>query len=97
MKRFTAIAIAGLSALAFGCQRDDTELSAKLDTIAADVAAIKEQLAKGGVPGRGGQQPPGQQRPRPNPTDTYSVTVAGSPTVGAADAKVTIVEAFEFA
>jgi hypothetical protein len=37
------------------------------------------------------------QRPRPNPADTYAVPIAGAPAKGAEHAKITIVEAFEFA
>jgi len=79
------------------CQRDDSSVKEKLDSIDKRLAGIEESIQKGGV-GRGG--PPGgerAQRPRPNEKDTYSIAVGDSPTEGSATAKVTIIEGFEFA
>ncbi len=99
MNSTSKIALLSLSlslAIASGCQRDDSALAEKLDKIQADVASLKETLAKGGMPGGRGAQP-GQQRPAPKPQEIYSVPVAGAPAKGGSDAKVTIVKAYEYA
>jgi hypothetical protein len=96
MRRLTTLSLAAFAAGAIGCQRDDASIAEKLDQIDKRLASIEQKIAQGGVgAGRGGQQMP--QRPRPNPGDTYAVPIAGSPSKGAQHAKVTIVEAFEFA
>lgn len=91
-------AVVGLAA--FGCQRDDSKMGEKLDQIAQKLDSIEKQLASGGgargAAGAPGQRQPGQERKRPDPSKTYAVPVNG-PAVGPKDAKVTIVEAFEFA
>ncbi len=81
-----------------GCQRDDSAVMAELKKMNETLSEIKKNTEGGG--GRAGaaaKRPQRPQRPRPKPGDTYSVPVAGSPFKGAAAAKVTIVEAFEFA
>ena len=93
--------------LAMGCeQSDNNEVVTKLKDLdkrqKAMDAKIDKLLAGGGAAGaphpRGaaGQQPGGRP-PGPDPAEVYAVPVAGSPYKGAEHAKVTIVEAFEFA
>src|SRR5262245_4910660 len=91
------ILLTSLAALSLpSCTRDDTAVKDKLDAIDKRLESIEQTLAKGG--GRG--MPPGAQgmgRPQPSPTDVFAVDVGRSPVHGKPDAKVTIIEAFEFA
>jgi hypothetical protein len=83
--------------LALGCQKGgDTGVAERLDSIDKRLASIEEKLAKGAGP-RGAQRPQRPQRPRPNPNDVYAVPIEGAAWKGAKDAKITVVEAFEFA
>lgn len=88
-----------LSAVAvFGCQRDDSPLRKEIADLKAGQDKILEALknmpaARPGAANR----PQRPQRPRPLPNAVYSVNIDGAPYKGAKDAKVTIVEAFEFA
>jgi hypothetical protein len=78
-----------------GCTRDDSKMAEKLDQILKKQEETIELLKKGGT-GRGmGSQRP--SRPRPSPTEVYAVPIEGAQWAGAKDAKVTMVEAFEFA
>jgi hypothetical protein len=83
----------GAGALA-GCQREDSSIKDKLAQIDKRLSSIEEGLARVGAAGGRGMPP---QRARANPADVYSVPIAGAPSRGPAQAKVTIVEAFEFA
>lgn len=104
---FSAAAAFGL----LGCEKDDqgykqyvdqqlderfTKLEGKLDNIERAIAKIP---AGGGAAGAARPAPTPQQRPAaPNPATTYAVPLGkSSPYKGAEHAKVTIVEAFEFA
>src|SRR5688500_9723846 len=90
---FSSLLVASLA----GCAKDDTALKDKLDAIDAKLASIEATLAKGGGARGAGAGNQGPQRPRPVPTEVYSVDVGNSPVEGKPTAKVTIVEAFEFA
>ena len=85
-------------ALAFpaaGCQRDpgdNKDLTARLDRIEKQLSDINQRLQRS--PAADAGRP---ERKRHDPAVTYAVPVEGSPSVGPADAPVTIVEAFEFA
>ena len=81
------------------CTRDDSQYSKqiadnthKLDEILSNQHEIMNML-RSGARGGGGRPEPR----RPDPKDVYGVPIAGSPWVGTKDAKVTIVEAFDFA
>lgn len=88
-----------LSALTvFGCQRDDSPLRKEVADLKAGQDEIKDLLKN--MPktaGPGANRPQRPQRPTPQPNSVYAVDINGSPYKGAKDAKVTIVEAFEFA
>ena len=92
----SALAIAGVA----GCQKDDKSMEAALKRIDDRLKNIEDKLEKGvpaARPGaaaaaRGQGRPPG-----PDPAAVYSVPIDGAPFKGAEHAKVTIVEAFEFA
>lgn len=95
MKRIGLLIASG--AVAFGCQRDDTAIKEELADIKTDLADIKETLKSGGGRGAAAARPQRPQRPRPEPGEVYAAPIAGAPYEGPKDAKVTIVEAFEFA
>jgi len=73
----------------FGCQQDTKNLERKLDQI---IAKLDKMPAGGGA---GAAQRPA--RPEPDRAKTYAVSVAGDAFVGPADAKVTLVEAYDYA
>jgi len=83
-KLFVVIAVLA----AAGCQSDTKNLEKKIDDLGKKIDA----LARGGV---GAQQRP--QRPGPDAAKTYAVPVAGDPFDGPADAKVTLVKAYDYA
>jgi protein-disulfide isomerase len=92
---------------ALGCQKDDKSVEKALASIDKRLSAIEGKLASGvptragatGAPGAPGA-PAARQAPQPgqpDPSTVYAVPVGNSPFTGAEHAKVTIVEAFEFA
>lgn len=89
------MASAVVSLAVMGCTRDDDSVKEKLESIDKRLEGIERALARGaGAGARGGQR----QRPRgPDPSTVYAVPVADSAWEGTKDAKVTVVEAFEFA
>ncbi len=98
MRRYGIITAAAVSLLALGCQKTGSAgLEEKLESIDKRLSGIEAKLEKG-VPAaagkRGAKRP---SRPRPNPKDVYSVPIEGAAYVGAKHAKITVVEAFEFA
>jgi hypothetical protein len=88
-------AVAGL--VVMGCTRDDDSLKEKLASIDKRLEGIERAIARGGGGTRGprGQQP--QQQKGPDPAAVYGVPIEGAAWHGAKDAKVTVIEAFEFA
>ncbi len=70
-----------------GCQQDTKNLERKLDLII-------QKLDKMPAGGAGAAQRP--QRPEPDRSKTYAVSVEGDAFVGPADAKVTLVEAYDY-
>ena len=101
-KRLGYLFVTGLMAIGLvGCQKADDAVVKKLDEISKKLDKlddIEKKLAAGGGARPGAARPqPGQQAGSPDPGKVYSVPIAGSPFVGAKDAKITIVEAFEFA
>ncbi len=98
MIRMGLLFMSALGVLLAGCARDDTKMAEKLDQVIKKQDQIIDILNKGGgarAAAAAGQQRP--QRPRPSPTEVYAVPLEGAPFVGAKEAKVTVVEAFEFA
>ena len=97
------LAMAALSlAAAPGCQKDDKSMEAALKRNDDRLAKIETTLETG-VPARAGAAgaAAGNQRrgrpPGPDPQAVYSVPIDGAPFKGVKDAKITVVEAFEFA
>ena len=99
MKR-TFVCAALLAAAA--CQVDNKDAKQKLDEMLVKLDQMDKKIDK--VAAGGGravagaqQQPPGPQPGRPDPSTVYSVPIDGDPVKGPVNAKVTIVEAAEFA
>lgn len=82
---------------AVGCTPDTKNSERKLDEMQKDIRDIKASLAalqKGGM-GAGAAQRP--QRAEPDRSKTYAVPIDGDPFWGPADAKVTLVKAYDYA
>jgi hypothetical protein len=87
-----------LSAVAvFGCQRDDAPLRKEVAELKAGQDEILKAIKSMPKAGPAAARPQRPQRPRPDANSVYSVSINGAPFKGAKDAKVTVVEAFEFA
>jgi protein-disulfide isomerase len=91
-----AAVVLALPALA-SCQRDqgNDDLKKQLDRIETQVTELNKRMQR--LPAGGGRGAGGAERKRHDPAVTYAIPVEGSPSVGPADAPVTIVEAFEYA
>jgi len=75
------------------CQADNRNLERKLDELSKKLDKLDGQLARGA--GAQAQRPPA--RPEPDRAKTYAVPVDGDPFEGPADAKVTVVKAYDYA
>ena len=96
MKNIGLTFITALSVAAFGaCAKDDSSIGGKLDDISKRLETIEKKLDS--APARGAARPQRPQPARPDPNKVYSVPIEGAPFRGAEHAKITIVEAFEFA
>ena len=86
-----------LLVLVVACAPDTKNLERKVDQIAQDQRKIMDMLAKGG--GGAGAAAAQQRAPRPEPdrSKTYSVPIDGDAFDGPADAKITVVEATDYA
>lgn len=73
-----------------GCQQDTKNLERKLDLI---IAKLDKMPAGGGA---GAAANPRAQRPEPDRAKTYAVPIDGDAFVGPADAKITLVEAYDY-
>jgi protein-disulfide isomerase len=82
MKKLVLLALVSATA----CQSDTKNLERKLDEINKKL----DRIAGGG----GNRQP---QRPEPDKLKTYAVPIDGDPFDGPADAKITIVKAYDYA
>lgn len=78
------------------CQADTKNLNDRMERIEKKLDALIAQGPRGG----GGAAGAAQQRPsRPEPdrAKTYAVSIDNDPFEGPADAKVTLIEAFDYA
>ncbi len=73
------------------CQADNKNLERKVDELSKKLDLV---LARGGGAGAAAPRP---QRPEPDRAKTYAVSIDGDPVDGPADAKVTIVKAYDYA
>jgi hypothetical protein len=91
MKAFSALfVVLGLAA----CQSDTKNLNDKIDKLDKKLDVLIAQGGRGGGNNAGAQRP---SRPEPDRTKTYAVSIEGDPFVGPAEAKVTLIEAFDYA
>lgn len=90
----TALAVGSL----LGCQRAGSdEMSEKLDQIDKKLTSLEKKIDNikpGAAAARGAQR---KRPPGPDPKKVYAAPVAGAASKGPANAKVTIVDAFEYA
>ena len=85
-----AAAVSGLA----GCQQQGSSaVEAKLDDINQRLERIEGMVKQGA----GAQRPMPQRPPGPDPAKVYAVPIEGAPVKGPANAKITVVKAFEFA
>jgi protein-disulfide isomerase len=77
-----------------GCQADNRNLERKLDDMSKDIKDLKQAVARGGAAGAAAARP---QRAEPDRAKTYSMAVDNDPVDGPADAKVTLVKAYDYA
>jgi protein-disulfide isomerase len=91
MNKFVLTAIVVVAA----CQPDTRNLERKVDELAKTQQQMLAMLQNGG--GRAGAAAPRPARAEPDRAKTYAVPVDGDPTDGPADAKVTLVKAYDYA
>ena len=91
----SVMAVAGLVAATVGCRRESSDVDEKLDKITAKLEALDKKIDQIG------QRAPGARAPaqaEPDPRAVYAVPVDASDyPKGPATAKVTVVEAADFA
>jgi len=85
----TLVLLTASTAALAACQPDTRNIDKKLDAIQAKLNDMDKRIG-----GAGGQQR--QQRPQPDASKAYAVPIDGDPFVGPADAKVTLVEAYDY-
>ena len=90
MKKLMLLAVVVMA----GCQADNRNLERKLDEMSKDIKDLKQAVARGGAAGAAAPRP---QRAEPDRAKTYSMPVEGDPVDGPADAKVTLVKAYDYA
>jgi len=84
-----------LSLTLAACQQDTKNLERKIDDLTKNQQKMMEMLAKGGGGGAGANQRP--QRQEPDRAKTYAVPVDNDAFEGPADAKITLVKAYDYA
>ena len=84
-----------LSLTLAACQQDTKNLERKIDDLTKNQQKMMEMLAKGGGGAGAGQQRP--QRQEPDRAKTYAVPVDNDAFEGPADAKITLVKAYDYA
>ncbi|MGE0551160.1 MAG: DsbA family protein [Kofleriaceae bacterium] len=78
------------------CQPDNSNIERKLDEQTKYLKAIADNMGKGGMGGPGAAQAR-PSRPEPDRSKTYSVPIEGDAFDGPANAKVTVVKAYDYA
>jgi len=91
MKAYVVL-LAALSSVA-ACQNDQKNINDRMERIEKKLDAL---IASGGARGNAaGAQPARAQRPQPDASKTYAVSIEGDAFDGPADPKVTIVKAYD--
>ncbi len=96
----TKMSLVALIVAVGACNADTKSLTDRLDSIQREQVAQRKLLENisakgvGGAAGAAAQRPP---RVEPDRAKTYSVPVDGDPFVGPADAKITVVKAYDYA
>jgi protein-disulfide isomerase len=90
MNKLIVVAVVVLAA----CQADNKNLERKIEDLNKKLDTLSAQLARGGG---AGAAPPRPARVEPDRAKTYAVPVDGDPVEGPADAKVTVVEGYDYA
>jgi protein-disulfide isomerase len=91
MNKLIVVAVVVVAA----CQADNKNLERKIEDLNKKLDTLSAQLARGG--GAGAAQPQRQARAEPDRAKTYAVPVDGDPVEGPADAKITVVKAYDYA
>ena len=86
-----ALAVVAAVVGIMGCREDNQDIKKELAGLRQDVQGLRAQLARGAAP----VAPPRPQGP--DPAKVYAVGVDGAPSVGPADAPLTVVIAYEYA
>jgi len=95
MKRLAVLTTFALAVTSVaGCQQDNRNLEKKIDDLSAKVDQLSNNMKNMGAARP--NMPRRPQRPQPDPSKTYAVPIAGDPFEGPADAKVTIVKAYDY-
>ncbi|HEY4060207.1 MAG TPA: thioredoxin domain-containing protein, partial [Kofleriaceae bacterium] len=90
------LVLLSLATALVACQSDTKDLNRKMDEMQKDMREMKAMIAKGGG-GAGAAQQQRPQRAEPDRAKVYAVPVEGDPMNGKADAKVTLVKAYDYA
>jgi len=91
MNKLIVVAVVVVAA----CQADNKNLERKIEDLNKKLDTLSAQLARGG--GAGAAQPQRPARAEPDRAKTYAVPIDGDPFDGPADAKVTLVKAYDYA
>lgn len=75
------------------CQADNRNLEKKIEDLTKSVNDLKTQIGRGGI---GAQMPQRPARAEPDRAKTYAIQIEGDPSEGPADAKVTLVKAYDY-
>lgn len=89
------LALLSIVVAAAACSADNRNIERKLDEMSKDLKDLKAQVARGGGGAGAAAQRPA--RVEPDRAKTYSVPIENDPFDGPADAKVTIVKAYDYA
>jgi protein-disulfide isomerase len=84
----TLVLLTASTAALAACQPDTRNIDKKLDAIQAKLNDMDKRIG-----GAGGARP---QRQQPDASKVYAVPIDKDPFVGPADAKVTLVEAYDY-
>src|SRR4051812_28704392 len=90
MNKLIVFAVVVLAA----CQADNKNLERKIEDLNKKLDTVSAQLARGGAGAAAPQRP---ARAEPDRTKTYAVPVDGDAAEGPADAKITVVKAYDYA